>query len=167
MSKDVAKSYTEQLELLKFSSVLVESTFTKRYHNSLLLMMKLSRSERIFLDYITEEMDDDNFITNSRQVRLKFNALLKQIGQDTYSDSTIHRCFSNLTKTQLLIKTKGRGLYQISPVFFYRGSEEQRAKTLRAILELIMKDPINKHRHELLKGIKVSSSQEPEEDSFS
>ena len=74
----MAKSYTEQLELLKFSSVLVESTFTKRYHNSLLLMMKLSRSERIFLDYITEEMDDDNFITNSPQVRLKFNALLSK-----------------------------------------------------------------------------------------
>jgi hypothetical protein len=164
LSKDVSKSYTEQLELLKFASVQVEGMFTKRYHNSLLSLMKLSRSERIFLDFITEEMDDDNFITNCSQVRNKFNFLLKKIGQDTYSDTTIHRCFANLTTHHLLLKVKGRGLYQVSPVFFYRGTEEKRAKTLRKILELIMKEPINKLRHNLLKGTKLSFYQEPEAD---
>jgi hypothetical protein len=162
LSKDVAKSYAEQLELLKFASVSVEATFTKRYHNSLLLLMKLSRSERIFLDFITEEMDDDNYITNSVQVRGRFNMLLKKIGQDQYSDTTIHRCFAGLTKNNLILKIQGRGAYQVSPVFFFRGSEEDRAKVLRKILEKINKEPINSLRHNLLKGIKVCSSQEPE-----
>jgi hypothetical protein len=126
--------------------------------------MRLSRSERIFLDFITEEMDDHNFITNSALTRNKFNTLLKKIGQDFYSDSTIHRCFSNLAKHHLISKVKGRGLYQVSPVFFFKGSEEQRAKVLRAILERINKEPINKLRYELISGIKVSSSQEPEAD---
>lgn len=126
--------------------------------------MKLSRSERIFLDFITEEMDDDNFITNSIQVRDKFNALLKKIGQSEYSDTTIHRCFANLVKCDLIAKTKGRGCYQISPIFFFRGSEEQRSKVLRVILEKINKEPINKLRHELLTHTKVFSYQEPEPD---
>lgn len=142
----------------------VEGAFTKRYFNSLLLLMKLSRSERIFLDFITEEMDNHNFITNSIQVRDKFNALLHKIGQETYSNTTIHRCFSNLAKNNFILKCKGRGLYQISPVFFFKGSEEDRAKVLRAILEKINKEPINKLRHDLLKGIKTSCSPEPEAD---
>lgn len=126
--------------------------------------MRLSKSERIFLDFITEEMDDHNFITNCALIRNKFNGLLKKVGQEFYSDSTIHRCFSNLAKHHLISKVKGRGLYQISPVFFFKGSEEQRAKVLRAILEKINKEPINKLRHELLSGIKASSFQEPEAD---
>lgn len=126
--------------------------------------MRLSKAERIFLDFITEEMDDQNFITNGALTRNRFNALLKKIGQDSYSDSTIHRCFSNLEKHHLISKVQGRGLYQISPVFFFKGSEEQRTKVLRAILEKINKEPINKLRHELLSGIKPSSFQKPEAD---
>jgi hypothetical protein len=124
--------------------------------------MQLSKSERIFLDFITEEMDDHNFITNCALIRNKFNGLLKKMGQEAYADSTIHRCFSNLAKYSLIEKIKGRGLYQVSPVFFFKGSEEQRAKVLRAILERINKQPINSLRHKLLKGIKVSLNPEQE-----
>lgn len=122
--------------------------------------MRLSKSERIFLDFVTEEMDDQNLITNSLQIRNKFNQLLNKIGQEEYSDSTIHRCFANLTKNHLLIKLQGRGLYQISPVFFFKGSEEQRAKVLRKLLEAINKEPINKLRRDYFIGKNPSSSQE-------
>lgn len=164
MAKDVTRSYNENLELLRFASVAVESAFTKRYFNSLPLLMRLGRAERIFLDFITEEMDDHNFITNSAQTRNKFNALLKRIGQETYSDSTINRSFANLTKHHLIIKMKGRGLYQISPVFFFKGPEEQRAKVLRNLLEAINKEPINKLRREHFIGRDPSSIPEPEAD---
>jgi hypothetical protein len=164
LAKDVTRSYNENLELLRFASVAVESAFTKRYFNSLPLLMRLGRAERIFLDFITEEMDDHNFITNSAQTRNKFNALLKKIGQETYSDSTINRSFANLTKHHLIIKMKGRGLYQISPVFFFKGPEEQRAKVLRNLLEAINKEPINKLRREHFIGRDPSSIPEPEAD---
>jgi hypothetical protein len=121
--------------------------------------MKLSRSERIFLDFITEEMDDDNLITNSVQIRDKFNQLLLKIGQDQYSNSTIHKCFSGLAEHHLLNKKKGRGLYQVSPLFFYKGSEEDRAKIIRNDLEEINKIPINKYRHEGIMRKVFSSSQ--------
>lgn len=126
--------------------------------------MKLSRSERIFLDFITEEMDDDNYITNSIQIRQRFNALLKKVGQDTYSDSTIHKCFTGLAKHNLITKMKGRGLYQVSPIFFYKGSEEEREKLIRKNLELLNKEPINKYRRDLIIQTWLSSSEEPPSD---
>jgi hypothetical protein len=114
--------------------------------------MRLSRSERIFLDFITEEMDDMNLVTNSFQIRNKFNYLLHKIGQQPYSDSTIHKCFGGLTAHHLLTKQKGRGLYQVSPLFFFKGSEEDRAKVIRKNLEAINKIPINKYRRDLILG---------------
>lgn len=130
------------------------------------LLMQLSKADRIFLDFITEEMDDYNFISNSIQVRNKFKSLLKKIGQEPYSDSTINRCFANLTQINLILKMKGRGLYQVSPVFFFHGSEEQRAKVLRSILEAINKEPINKLRREHFIGKNPSSTPEQEADSI-
>lgn len=73
-----------------------------------------------------------------------------KIGCEPYSDSTIHKCFTGLTSENLLIKKKGRGLYRVSPLFFFKGSEEDRAKIVRAELEEINKIPINEYRRELL-----------------
>lgn len=156
LTKDVSQSLSEELEVLRHAAVYVEASFTKRYHNSILLMMKLSRADRVFLDFITEEMDDHNRITNSAQLRDKFNALLKRASQETYTDGTLHRCFNSLVKNYLLYKEEKRGLYQVSPVFFFKGSEEQRAKLIRQRLELINKEPINQYRHDLLTKKAVS-----------
>lgn len=154
-------SVNANLELLRHATVYVEAAFTKRYYNSILLLMKLSRAERIFLDFITEEMDDYNRVTNSAQLRNKFNSLLKKTSQETYTDGTLHRCFNSLVKHELAYKEKGRGLYQISPLFFFKGSEEQRAKVIRERLEIINKDPINQYRRGLFIQKTSGASQEP------
>lgn len=150
LTKAIAESLDEEMELLRHTAVYVEGNFTKRYQNSILLLMRLSRADRVFLDFITEEMDDQNFITNSAQLRDKFNALLQRAGQETYTDGTLHRCFNALVKNYLLYKEEKRGLYQVSPIFFFKGSEEQRAKLIRERLERLNKEPINKHRRGLL-----------------
>lgn len=147
LTKDVPQSLNENLELLRHASVYIESAFTKRYYNSIVLLMQLSRAERIFLDFLTEEMDENNRVTNSAQLRNKFNALLQRTGQEIYTDGTLHRCFNGLVKNHLLYKEKGRGLYQVSALFFFKGSEEQRIKLVRERLERLNKEPINKARH--------------------
>lgn len=121
--------------------------------------MKLSRAERIFLDFITEEMDERNLITNSTQVRDKFNFLLKKVGQETYADNTIQKCFKGLSENELIRKMKGRGLYQVNPLFFFKGNEEQRQKLIREQLEELNKIPINKYRRDLIIQ-KATSSEE-------
>jgi hypothetical protein len=140
--------------------VQVEASFVKRYFWSSHLLMRLSRSERIFLDFITEEMDENNYITNCKLTRNRFNNLLKKIGQKPYSDSTINKCFLGLVDSNLIVKQKNRGLYQVSPLFFFKGTEEKRAKVIRNGLEELNKVPINKYRRELLIDKVFSSSRE-------
>jgi hypothetical protein len=139
-----------ELELLRHTSIVIECAFVKRYFSSILLLMKLSKAERVFLDFLTEEMDDKNHVSNSYQLRIKFNLLLKKIGQPTYSDSTLHKCFGSLSENHLLYKLKGRGYYQVNPIFFYKGSEEDRAKLIRRQLEELNRVPINDHRRRLI-----------------
>jgi hypothetical protein len=90
--------------------------------------MQLTRAERIFL-ILLQRNGRENYISNSTLVRQKFNNLFKSTGQEPFTDNTIHRCFSGLAKVELLRKAKGRGLYQVNPLFHFKGSEEQRQKS--------------------------------------
>lgn len=146
--------------MLRHASVSVETAFVKRYFSSFLLLLKLSKCERVLLDFITEEMDENNMVVNSKLLRDKFNLLLDKMRQDTYSDSTIHKCFSSLTNHNLLIKQKGRGLFQVSPLFFFKGSEEDREKLIRKNLEEINRIQVNDYRRSALLYSKFSAVHE-------
>jgi len=163
--KDVPKSLAANLELLRHTSIKIPTDHTKRYYGSLVLLMRLSRSERIFLDFITEEMDEKNYITNSIQIRTKFNAIFIRAGQKAFSDKTIHRCFAGLLTAELVLKSKGRGLYQVNPLFYFRGTEIERKKVMRERLEELNRVPINKYRQKIIIQKTVASSQKPITDS--
>lgn len=105
-------------------------------------------------------MDENNYITNCKQTRNRFNNLIKKIGQKLYSDSTINKCFLGLVNNNLLLKQKSRGLYQVSPLFFFKGTEEKRAKVIRKELEELNKVPINKYRREQIMNKVFFSSRE-------
>ena len=126
--------------------------------------MRLTRAERILLDFITEEMNDKNYISNNSQLRQKFNNLYQSTGQEPFADNTIQRCFSGLVKSELIRKAKGRGSYQVNPMFHFKGSEEQRQKAIREQLEDINRIPINKYRQELLieKALSCDREQQPD-----
>jgi len=112
--------------------------------------MKLSKSDRILLDFIVEEMDESNYFTNSTQLRSKLNFLLGKICNEQYADSTIQKSLKSLCDNYLVNKIKGRGIYQVNPLYFFKGTEEERQKLLRKTLEEPNKVPINKERRELL-----------------
>jgi len=118
-------------------------------------MTKLSKAERLLLDYLTEVMDEDNVIHNNAVTRDNFNKLLKRISFPNYSISTINKCFSALAKHHLIYKIKGkRGAYRVEPLYFFKGSQENRVKMVREKVEELNKIPINKHRHKLLSNKK-------------
>jgi hypothetical protein len=160
----VPRSLSEKLEVLRHTSVKVEIEFTKRYYRSINLLMQLTRTERILLDFITEEMNEENYVTNSISVRKKLNYLLKNAGQEPFTDNTVSRCFSGLCKINLIVKVKGRGLYQVNPLFYFKGSEEERQRVIRKKLEHINKIPINKYRQELIISKALSCGPEQESD---
>ena len=112
--------------------------------------MQLSKSERILLDFLVEEMDNQNYISNTYQLRNKINNMLVKMDCKPYAKGTFQKGFNKLTKTTLLHKKEGRGLYQVNPLYFFIGSEEDRQKEIRKNLEKINIDPINKKRHRIL-----------------
>ena len=158
------KSLNENLELLRHTSVMIETEFVKKFHNSILLTMRLSRSERVLLDFLTEEMDDANYISNSVHLKKRFNDLLVKIGQKKYTKGTINRCFNALCDYELLIKEEERSLYQVNPLFFFKGTQEDREKLIRKQLEKINKEAINKHRRELIIQKALCSNQKESSD---
>lgn len=133
----------------------MEGTYTKRYHNCYALILQLSKSERLFLDFITEKMDEENIIANNKATHDSFNALLLYFKQTPYKSSTIHKCFSRLSKLELIKNIKGkRGLYMVNPIFFHNKEDvngvTERAKLIRNELEKSHKEAINNSRHKKL-----------------
>ena len=125
------------------------------YYGTFYLMTKLSKAERLLLDYITEVMDEDNVIINNAVTKANFNKLLNRISFPTYSTSTINKCFSTLSKHHLIYPIKHkRGAYKVEPLYFFKGSQEDRVKMVRDKVEELNKIPINKHRHKLLSNKK-------------
>jgi hypothetical protein len=71
-------------------------------------------------------MDEKNYISNSTLVRQNSIIYLKAPAKSRLQTIPYTRCFSGLV--ELLRKAKGRGLYQVNPLFHFKGSEEQRQK---------------------------------------
>ena len=125
----------------------------RRYYTSLHISEKLSRAERIMLEFITEKMDKRNIIMNNAQTHRKFNKLAKKLGLRPYSKSTIHKCFSSLAKQTLIYKVNGkRGMYKVNPLYYYKGSEEDRESDIRKMLEEPFLEQLNDYRHEKFKN---------------
>lgn len=128
------KSNTSEFPHSKMISVVVEGSSTKRYHNTIGILVRLNKCARLLLDYIVEEMDEKNKISNNRLLKDGFNDVLKKTGQTPYGAITINKAFTELANVNLLISGK-KGTYQISPWFFFNGSEVNRQKLIRKILE--------------------------------
>lgn len=106
----------------------VDKSYVKRYHTGLAMLMVLTASARTVLDVSLEEMDNDNYVTNSAAFKKKVNAYPHV---KTLSDNTINKAFVELTKEGIMIKQDRRGLYKVNPIFFFRGTEEERIKSIR------------------------------------
>ena len=140
------KHNSAKIEEFGFATIVVESEGVKRYFNTLGVLARLSKGERLLLDYILEEMDEHNFVTNNKQLRTSFNKLMTRFGLDAYTASTINKYFSNLQKHCLIERAKGRGVYQVSPSFYFKGNQKERAACIRRLLEAQTLDPISKIR---------------------
>lgn len=134
-SGDFTQDPNTDIKKLKFYSVVVEGKSTKRYHNCISLILQLSKCARVLLDFILEEMDDNNRVTNSQLFKSKFNGLITKFGYRKYSDNSINKAFGELVKFELIKSLKERSLYKVNPIFFYNGTEKSREKEIRFELE--------------------------------
>ncbi len=145
LNKDVSRT---DIEALRWYSIDVEVGHTKVYHGHHKIYAKLSPIARIVLDHVCEKMDKKNFIKNDK----KFKASLKRkFKNKKYADNSINRAFRELYDAALLDDTGRRGIYQVNPLFLWKGSEKARMKLLREILEEPYTGIIKEQRHQRLK----------------
>lgn len=132
------------------------TSHTKRYHNCLYLLAGLNGCARDLLDYLTENMDKDNLVTNSRQYRENFISTIKHLTSNLvddnnipidptiYKDDTVNKAFQRLaesripinnTKEQSLIIPIGRGTYMVNPMFFSKNNDDRREHIIRLVFE--------------------------------
>lgn len=128
---------SEQLErpAIKWYTMKVEKNYTKKYHCALASLMILSGSARAVLDVAVEVMDKDNLVTNSASFKDDVNRLVSIHGKP-FSDNTINKAFAELSREDFLIKGKKRGLYKVNPVYYFKGTEEERIKAIREVAEM-------------------------------
>lgn len=117
----------------KWKSEKVSSSYIKTYEEALPFLIGLSGTDRTVLDFALFRMDIDNFITNDSFFKEDLNSLQ----EIEISSNTVNKSFSRLCRYGIFLKndTFGRGLYQVSPLFFFKGSEQSRIKWIRRILE--------------------------------
>ena len=134
LTKDVERSWNNEHQHTKFVSEIVEGRSTKRYHNTIGILVSLSKCARLLLDYVLEVMDEENNLSNDRLLKSGLNEILKKTGQSIYGPVTINKAFIELTNANLLLSGK-KGTYKVSPWFFFNGSEKKRQQLIRRYLE--------------------------------
>jgi hypothetical protein len=144
---DVQGSIKSGIEQPRYTTKVVTILHTKRFHNCIGLMARLSKCARILLDFITERMDEENLIENNATFKTEFNRLLLQTGNVAYSENMINRAFTELSKHHLIDKQKRRGLYKINPLFFFNETLSERNTKLIKYFEEPWNDKVNKSRN--------------------
>lgn len=114
----------------------VMANHTKRFHNCLYLLAGLNPCTRNLMDFLAEEMNNDNIVHSNKVTKDKFTGFIEGVsnGTITYGDSSIKKAYSTLCDKGLLRKL-GRGIYKVNPEYFVKNSDDNRERLLKIELE--------------------------------
>jgi hypothetical protein len=107
----------------------------KHYFNCAHYLARISKGERLYYDYLCEQMDSgNNLIMIDNQLNTQFCTLLGEwtSGKSSVSVKSIPKFLSNLVEANLIhpYRTAKRGLYQVNPKYAYQGNDSSRKKLL-------------------------------------
>lgn len=95
------------------------------------LLIQLNNKQRCFLDYLCEQMEEDNTVYLDREFKDKFIELTQDFGNKKYSFTIgiIDKAIELLVKLNLIL-LKQKGYYLVNPRYFFKGSETSRLALL-------------------------------------
>lgn len=120
----------EGVKLLEYSTKRIVASKVCRFRNCIHLLAKLTKMERLLLDYLVEEMEEDNSVTNSKHQRERFIEFISDISGIKYSDRSVKNSFLKLKEVGLLI-SYSKADYYVNPLYYYNGSLESRVVQVR------------------------------------
>lgn len=135
---------------LKYDEFPVPMSNIKRYRHTLFRLLGLTPCERDYLDWITEQMRNNNeFYYNDSEVAKFVAAANKFFGKrldkdgkqkDRYTTGTVKQGFKELRRRNLILKlNKASGLYMVNPVFFVKSTKD-RDRLIRMVFSFDMGD---------------------------
>lgn len=127
----------EPIVLPVFAYRSVTVTHTKRFHNCLYLLAGLPSCARDLMDYIAEEMDDENVFYSNENFRLNFRKFIEgnTNGTTSYSDSSVKKALHTLLSKGLIRQIK-RGYGKVNPMFFWKTDNgDKRVESIKIELE--------------------------------
>lgn len=118
---------------IKYKQTVVMSS-TRRFHNCLYLLAGLSRCAKCLMDYLGEEMNENNIVYHTKGSRDTFRGFISDItnGETQYADQSVKQAWAELAKSGLLIKQGHKATFQVHPKFFWNGSDKSRIDKLVA-----------------------------------
>lgn len=107
--------------------------YTRRFHNCMSKLYKLNFLERFLLDWLAEEMDEDNIVATTEQMRKKFINFMLRISteageQKIYKDSYVKSSLTKLKSLGLIIAPvdEKRGWCWVNPLYYTQGNKAKR-----------------------------------------
>lgn len=112
------------------------SNHVKRYYNTLHLLAGVNGCARNVIEYFCERMDNNNMIASNYSMRSQFILDIKKWTDNKleYTDGSVKKAIHTLVSKGLLLKTKKRGTLQVNPEYYFKDTEENRARNIRMIL---------------------------------
>ena len=115
-------------------------TGVKRYYHSIFKFIELTGCDRIYLDWLTEVMGNDNSVYINEDEIARFISVMEKLGQ-SYKASTIKQSIKRLRASDLLLKTKkASGLFHVNPIFFGKCTEKERLENIKMTIEFKVGD---------------------------
>ena len=85
---------------------------------------------RLLMRFLQERVGKSTIVYNCSVSQIEFLSFSNQ----SYTPNTINKAYAELVKLDLLISLK-RGYYAVNPIYYYKGSQADREKILKKILE--------------------------------
>lgn len=132
------KEFTDKkgntIVLPEFDYVTATKSHTKRYRNCLYILMGIDGCPRKLIDYLVDNMSENNIVGNNSMTRGGFIDACVKAGIPTYTQNTVKEAFKELTNVGFLLALQ-RGFYAVNPLYFFCGEENDRVKMIKLTLE--------------------------------
>ena len=115
----------------------VRQSSTKRYYNCLYLLCRISPCGRTLMDFLSENMTDDNMVNTKQADTIRFITFISKItnGEVTFKEVTVKKAYKELRDKNLLIPIQ-KSRYKVNPLYFFNGSDAKRLETIKLTIKL-------------------------------
>ena len=124
----------------------VEMNYVRRYRNCVYLLCQLSACARTLMDYISENMSDNNHFRHDNIMRDDFRSFIEGItnGKISYGHDAIKKAVLSLKEKNLIIP-QARGVFMVNPEYFMKNDDTKRIDMIRMIMEFSEEDEMDVH----------------------